>query len=48
MADSVLLIDDDADVLRTVGTYFERVGWEVARELDENAALIKRANIKAQ
>ena len=39
MADSVLLIDDDADVLRTVGTYFERVGWEVARELDGEAGL---------
>ena len=39
MADSVLLIDDDADVLRSVGTYFERVGWEVARELDGEAGL---------
>lgn len=32
MADSLLLIDDDADVLRAVGEYLERTGWEVARE----------------
>ena len=31
MADSVLLIDDDADVLRAVGDYFDRIGYEVAR-----------------
>ena len=32
MADSLLLIDDDPDVLRSVGEYLERSGWEVARE----------------
>ncbi|MFI5211027.1 MAG: sigma-54-dependent transcriptional regulator [Gemmatimonadales bacterium] len=33
MADSVLLIDDDADVLRSLGGYFEHLGYEVSREL---------------
>src|SRR5882672_5357245 len=33
MADSVLLIDDDADVLRSLGGYFEQLGYEVSREL---------------
>ena len=32
MTDSILLIDDDAAVLRAVGTYLEKSGWEVARE----------------
>ena len=31
MADSILLIDNDADVLRAVGDYFERIGYEVGR-----------------
>src|SRR5256885_11077120 len=31
MPDSVLLIDDDSDVLRAVGDYFDRIGYEVAR-----------------
>ncbi len=39
MADSVLLIDDDADVLRAVGNYFERLGYEVGRELSGEAGL---------
>jgi DNA-binding NtrC family response regulator len=29
--DSVLLIDDDADVLRAVGEYFDKIGYEVSR-----------------
>ena len=29
MAGSVLLIDDDVDVLRSIGNYFERLGYEV-------------------
>src|SRR5438309_11668990 len=29
MSDSVLLIDDDPDVLRAVGDYFDRIGYEV-------------------
>ena len=31
MADSILLIDDDADVLRAVGDYFDKIGYEVGR-----------------
>jgi len=31
VADSILLIDNDADVLRAVGDYFERIGYEVGR-----------------
>jgi len=32
MADTLLLVDDDADVLRAIGEYFERIGYEVWRE----------------
>ena len=32
MADTVLLIDDDAVVLKVVGDYLEKSGWEVHRE----------------
>jgi DNA-binding NtrC family response regulator len=32
MADTLLLIDDDAAVLRAIGEYFERIGYEVLRE----------------
>ena len=39
MAGSVLLIDDDVDVLRSVGKYLEQVGYEVARELTGEAGL---------
>ena len=39
MPDSVLLIDDDADVLRAVGMIFERNGYEVARELSAESGL---------
>jgi two-component system response regulator HydG len=31
MPDSVLLIDDDVDVLRAVGDYFDKIGYEVSR-----------------
>jgi DNA-binding NtrC family response regulator len=31
MSDSLLLIDDDADVLRAIGDYFEKLGYEVSR-----------------
>ena len=31
MGDSILLIDDDADVLRAVGDYFDKIGYEVGR-----------------
>ena len=33
MAGSVLLIDDDVDVLRGIGNYFERLGYEVVAEI---------------
>ncbi|HEU4699601.1 MAG TPA: sigma-54 dependent transcriptional regulator [Gemmatimonadales bacterium] len=39
MADTVLLIDDDVDVLRAIGNYFERIGYEVVRELSGEAGL---------
>ena len=39
MPDSVLLIDDDVDVLRGIGNYFERLGYEVTRELSGEAGL---------
>ncbi len=39
MADSVLLIDDDVEVLRSIGNYFEQVGYEVHRELSGEAGL---------
>jgi len=31
VGDSILLIDDDADVLRAVGDYFDKIGFEVGR-----------------
>src|SRR5438477_11922508 len=31
MADTLLLVDDDAAVLRAIGDYFERIGYEVWR-----------------
>ena len=39
MAGSVLLIDDDVDVLRSIGNYFEHIGYEVTRELSGEAGL---------
>lgn len=39
MPDMILLIDDDADVLRTIGNFFEKLGAEVARELTGEAGL---------
>jgi DNA-binding NtrC family response regulator len=39
MADSVLLIDDHADVLKALGDYFERAGYEVARAGTAEAGL---------
>jgi len=39
MAASVLLIDDDVDVLRSVGKYLEQLGYEVTRELNGEAGL---------
>ncbi len=39
MTDSVLLIDADAAALRSVGTHFEQLGYDVMRELSAEAAL---------
>ncbi len=39
MADSLLIVDDDADVQRAVGDYFEQIGYEVFREGAGEAAL---------
>jgi DNA-binding NtrC family response regulator len=39
MSDSILIVDDDADVLRAVGDYFERLGYEVFREASGEAAV---------
>ena len=39
MADTVLLIDDDPDLLRSLGYYFEQSGYEVGRELTGEAGL---------
>jgi DNA-binding NtrC family response regulator len=39
MADSILLIDDDASVLRAIGAFFEQRGWDVFRELSGEAGL---------
>ncbi|MFZ5624492.1 MAG: sigma-54-dependent transcriptional regulator, partial [Gemmatimonadota bacterium] len=39
MAISILLIDDDVDVLRSIGNYFEQTGYEVVRELTGEAGL---------
>jgi DNA-binding NtrC family response regulator len=39
MADSLLLIDDDADVLRALGDYFDKVGYEVGRAATGEAGL---------
>jgi len=39
MSDSILIVDDDADLLRAVGDYFERLGYEVWREGTGEAAL---------
>ena len=32
MADTLLLVDDDASVIRAIGDYFERIGYEVWRD----------------
>ena len=39
MSDSLLFVDDDPDVLRSIGDYFERLGFEVFREETGEAAL---------
>lgn len=39
MSNAILLVDDDAVALRTVGGHLEQQGFEVARELDAAGAL---------
>src|SRR5664279_2415920 len=39
MSDSLLLIDDDADILRVIGAFFEQQGWDVFGELTGDAGL---------
>jgi len=39
MADTLLLVDDDASVLRAIGDYFERLGYEVWRDGSGEAAM---------
>src|SRR2546425_3071770 len=41
-----LLIDDDADVLRAVGDYFERIGFEVYRETSGERGLDTFARLR--
>lgn len=48
MADSVLLIDDDVDVLRSIGNYFEKLGYEVTRELSGEAGLATFERIRPE
>lgn len=40
MSDAILLVDDDAAALRSMGGHLEQHGFEVARELDGAAALV--------
>ncbi|HEU5051055.1 MAG TPA: sigma-54 dependent transcriptional regulator [Gemmatimonadales bacterium] len=46
MADSVLLIDDDVDVLRSIGNYFEQRGYEVTRELSGEAGIATHERVR--
>jgi DNA-binding NtrC family response regulator len=39
MADTLLLVDDDASVLRAIGEHFERIGYEVWRDGTGEAAM---------
>ena len=39
MPNSILLIDDDLAILRSIGALFEQRGWDVYRELTGEAGL---------
>ncbi len=39
MTDSILIIDDDVTVLRSLGSFFEQHGWDVYRELSGEAGI---------
>lgn len=40
MTDTLLLIDDDVTVLKSIGNFFEGRGWDVFRELSGEAGLV--------
>src|SRR5437764_655378 len=46
MPDSVLLIDDDADLRRALGEYFDRIGYEVAGAETASAGLEAFARLR--
>jgi two-component system response regulator HydG len=46
MPDSVLLVDDDADVLRAVGDYFDKIGYEVSRATTAEEGLESFAQLR--
>ncbi len=39
MADTLLIVDDDPDVLQAVGDYFDKIGYEVFREATGEAGI---------
>jgi len=46
VADALLLVDDDPDVLRPIGDYFERLGYELYREGTGAAGLDTYARLR--
>jgi len=48
MAASVLLIDDDVDVLRSIGKYLEQLDYEVTRELNGEAGLASYERLRPE
>lgn len=48
MSGSVLLIDDDVDVLRSIGKYLEQLGYEVTRELNGEAGLASYERLRPE
>lgn len=45
MANSILIIDDDTDLLGSLGRAFQRAGWDVYRELSGEAGLQCHASV---
>ena len=39
MTRTILLVDDDAEVLRLLGSFFEKKGWTVQRAAEASGAL---------
>lgn len=48
MTDSLLLIDDDVAVLRTIGALFEQRGWDVYRELTGETGLVTFERVRPE